>query len=260
MDFVRPVAAGLDHLAAVRAHMAALAPPTQRSTASTVAEPGTGRDGAPAEFSTLLGTAMSRSASATGRSLATVGAGVRADTSVTLSQMLGATTLPGVTPSMTTPNPTVVRPAVAASTSFGTAPDLGLAVTARPLDVEVGSGHGPRVHPIHGDVRMHHGVDMGAPAGTPIGAFAAGTVVEAGRRGGYGNLVVIDHGNGITSRYAHQSVLDVEVGQAVTAGQVVGRVGSTGASTGPHLHFEIRRDGASIDPAPYLSSLAPGRS
>ena len=101
---------------------------------------------------------------------------------------------------------------------------------------------------------------MGAPAGTSIRAFGAGTVIEAGPRGGYGNLVVIDHGNGITSRYAHQSSLDVEVGQVVTAGDVIGRVGSTGASTGPHLHFEIRRDGVSRDPAPYLSSSAPGRS
>lgn len=250
MDPARTVAAGLDNLAAVRARIAALAPPSTRVPDAGVPAGGVSTP----DFSALLGTAISRSAGAAegspaaARTAADAGVGA----AVTLAQMLAGVVSPATQP--LTPAP------VAETGVLSAAPDLGLAVTARPLDVEIGSGHGPRVHPIHGDLRTHHGVDMGAPAGTSIRAFGAGTVIEAGPRGGYGNLVVIDHGNGITSRYAHQSSLDVEVGQVVTAGDVIGRVGSTGASTGPHLHFEIRRDGVSRDPAPYLSSSAPGRS
>ena len=134
----------------------------------------------------------------------------------------------------------------------GTAAELGIGPVARPLPGDVGSAHGPRRHPVHGDVRMHDGVDIGAPTGTPIAAFAGGTVTYAGPRGGYGNVVIVEHAGGLETRYAHQSAIDVVVGQRVEAGQVVGRVGATGTATGPHLHFEIRRDGSSIDPAPYL--------
>lgn len=130
--------------------------------------------------------------------------------------------------------------------------ELGVGPTARPLATEVGSVYGPRRHPIHGDVRMHHGVDMAAPTGTPIHAFAAGTVTFAGPRGGYGNVVIVEHAGGVETRYAHQSAVDVAVGQQVAAGQPLGRVGATGTATGPHLHFELRRGGDSIDPDPYL--------
>lgn len=130
--------------------------------------------------------------------------------------------------------------------------DLGVGPVARPLPGAVGSSYGNRVHPVHGGVRMHHGSDIGAPTGTPIHAFAAGTVTFAGSRGGYGNMVIVEHANGITSRYAHQSVMDVTVGQRVSAGEQLGRVGETGTATGPHLHFELRRDGESFDPAPWL--------
>lgn len=144
-----------------------------------------------------------------------------------------------------------VRSAAAAGQPASGA-DLGVGPVARPLPGAVGSAYGNRVHPVHGGVRMHHGSDIGAPTGTPIHAFAAGTVTFAGSRGGYGNLVIVEHANGITSRYAHQSAMDVTVGQRVSAGEQLGRVGETGTATGPHLHFELRRDGESFDPAPWL--------
>jgi murein DD-endopeptidase MepM/ murein hydrolase activator NlpD len=100
--------------------------------------------------------------------------------------------------------------------------------------------------------RMHEGVDLGAPYGTPIAAAAAGTVIYAGWMGGYGNLTVIDHGGGLATAYGHQSQIDVSVGEAVVQGQVIGNVGSTGHSTGPHLHFEVRVNGQPADPLGYL--------
>jgi murein DD-endopeptidase MepM/ murein hydrolase activator NlpD len=99
--------------------------------------------------------------------------------------------------------------------------------------------------------RLHERIDIAAPAGTPIVAAAAGTVVFAGWAGGYGNLVVIDHGGGVATAYGHQSSLSV-TGGAVSQGQVIGTVGSTGRSTGPHAHFEVRLDGAPVDPLDYL--------
>jgi len=101
--------------------------------------------------------------------------------------------------------------------------------------------------------RMHEGIDIGAPEGTPIRAAAAGTVIYAGWLGGYGNLTVIDHGNGIATAYGHQSSLAAGNGAYVGQGQVVGYVGSTGHSTGPHLHFEVRVNGVPQDPLGYLS-------
>lgn len=101
--------------------------------------------------------------------------------------------------------------------------------------------------------RMHEGIDIGASTGTPIYAAASGTVVYAGWEGGYGNLTVIDHGGGLATAYGHQSHLAVSNEQVVTRGQVIGYVGSTGHSTGPHLHFEVRVNGAPNDPLNYLS-------
>ena len=100
--------------------------------------------------------------------------------------------------------------------------------------------------------RMHEGLDLGASYGSPIAAAAAGTVIWAGWEGGYGNLVVIDHGGGIATAYGHQSQIAVSVGQTVARGQVIGYVGSTGHSTGPHLHFEVRVNGQAVDPLGYL--------
>jgi murein DD-endopeptidase MepM/ murein hydrolase activator NlpD len=125
---------------------------------------------------------------------------------------------------------------------------------ASPLaEIEVTSGWGDRVHPIHGDVRMHDGADLTADLGDPVHSVADGLVSFAGERGGYGNLVIVDHGGGFETRYAHQQELYVSTGDLVRSGELVGSVGSTGASTGPHLHFEVRRDGQSVDPSPWLA-------
>ena len=99
---------------------------------------------------------------------------------------------------------------------------------------------------------LHPGIDIGAGMGTPIQAAASGRVIVAAYSGGYGNLVVIDHGNGLATAYAHQSQLAVSVGEQVAQGQVIGYVGSTGFSTGPHLHFEVRVNGSPVDPMGYL--------
>jgi murein DD-endopeptidase MepM/ murein hydrolase activator NlpD len=101
--------------------------------------------------------------------------------------------------------------------------------------------------------RMHEGIDIAAGAGTPIRAAAAGAVIYAGWLGGYGNLVVIDHGGGVATAYGHQSSIAVGGGAYVAQGQVIGYVGSTGHSTGPHLHFEVRVNGVPQDPLGYLS-------
>jgi murein DD-endopeptidase MepM/ murein hydrolase activator NlpD len=99
---------------------------------------------------------------------------------------------------------------------------------------------------------MHEGIDIGVPTGTPVVAAAAGQVIHAGWLGGYGNLVVIDHGGNLATAYGHQSSIAVSCGQSVSQGQVIGYVGSTGRSTGPHLHFEVRINGGAVDPYGYL--------
>ncbi len=100
--------------------------------------------------------------------------------------------------------------------------------------------------------RMHEGIDITASTGTPIWAAAAGTVIHAGWLGGYGNLVVVDHGDGLATAYAHASAILVSVGQSVSQGETIALVGSTGNSSGPHLHFEVRVNGDAVDPLFYL--------
>jgi len=118
----------------------------------------------------------------------------------------------------------------------------------RPVGGRITSGFGYRVHPILKVRKFHTGVDIGAPSGTPIKAAADGTVIHAARWGGYGNCIIIDHGGGVSTLYAHCSSLAVGTGRQVKQGQVVGYVGSTGLSTGPHLHFEVRRNGTPVNP------------
>ncbi|MDQ3974109.1 MAG: M23 family metallopeptidase, partial [Actinomycetota bacterium] len=117
-----------------------------------------------------------------------------------------------------------------------------------PTDGPLTSTFGPRRHPILGVERMHEGIDIGAPSGQPILAAADGQVVHAAPYGGYGNVVLIDHGGGLSTLYAHQSEILVAAGEVVSQGDLIGLVGSTGYSTGPHLHFEVRIDGVPHDP------------
>ena len=121
-----------------------------------------------------------------------------------------------------------------------------------PLETEFTSAFGYRVHPIYGDIRFHYGTDFPAVSGTPILAFADGNVIAAQVFGGYGQSVLIDHGNGFTSFYAHCSALNVVLGDTVSRGQTVALVGATGNVTGPHLHFELQVDGKYLNPELYL--------
>lgn len=121
-----------------------------------------------------------------------------------------------------------------------------------PVSAPITSPFGWRFHPVLGYSRMHTGIDLGCGSGTPVHATKGGTVIMAGWMGGYGNAVVIDHGGGISSLYGHNSRLDVSVGQHVDQGQVISHSGSTGMSTGPHLHFEIRVNGNPENPVNFL--------
>ncbi|MDZ7996232.1 MAG: murein hydrolase activator EnvC family protein [Nostoc sp. EfeVER01] len=128
----------------------------------------------------------------------------------------------------------------------------GTGVMAYPSDASTSSPFGWRVHPILGYRRFHAGLDFAASYGSKIRAADSGTVIFAGWYGGYGRALIIDHGNGMTTLYGHTSELYVSEGQAVERGQAIAAVGSTGFSTGPHLHFEVRRNGTPVDPANYL--------
>ena len=117
------------------------------------------------------------------------------------------------------------------------------------------SGYGIRSDPFRGAAAMHAGLDLAGPLGTPIYATADGVVSSAGfNNGGYGNLVKLDHGRGIETRYAHMSAILVSPGQRVVRGQQVGRMGSTGRSTGSHLHYEVRIDARAVNPIPFMKS------
>jgi murein DD-endopeptidase MepM/ murein hydrolase activator NlpD len=121
-----------------------------------------------------------------------------------------------------------------------------------PGEVDTTSGFGMRVDPFLHVPAMHTGLDFRGDTGEAIRATAAGTVTHTGWSGGYGKMVEIDHGNGLSTRYGHLSSIDVEVGHSVRAGQIVGRMGSTGRSTGPHLHYETRIGGEAVDPQRFL--------
>ncbi|MCE9578764.1 MAG: peptidoglycan DD-metalloendopeptidase family protein [Deltaproteobacteria bacterium] len=124
---------------------------------------------------------------------------------------------------------------------------------AMPVHGRLSSGFGDRIDPITHTHIPHPGLDIAAREGTEVDAAAAGKVVRAGAAGTYGNLVVIRHPNGLETRYAHLSAVTVKEGDHVDTGDPVGLVGHTGRATGPHLHFEVRRDGVAMDPRPELN-------
>lgn len=125
--------------------------------------------------------------------------------------------------------------------------------SAKPLaNAALTSSYGVRTHPVLGGKRMHSGLDLASPTGTPVYATADGYVSRSGVVGAYGNLVELNHGAGMQTRYGHLSALLVAPGQRVTKGQLIGRVGSTGRSTGPHLHYEVRIDGAAMNPELFV--------
>jgi murein DD-endopeptidase MepM/ murein hydrolase activator NlpD len=132
--------------------------------------------------------------------------------------------------------------------------EIGTVPVRRPTHgpAEVTSGFGTRIDPFVRQLAMHTGVDLRAESGEPVRAAAAGKVVQAERNGGYGLMVEVDHGNGLATRYAHLSAIDVREGTVVPAGAVLGRAGSTGRSTGPHLHYEVRASGEPVDPLRFL--------
>jgi murein DD-endopeptidase MepM/ murein hydrolase activator NlpD len=128
--------------------------------------------------------------------------------------------------------------------------------TSRPAAataLSVNSQYGVRYDPLTGAPRMHTGVDLRANYGDAVGASMSGVVIHAGQRGGYGNCVIIDHGSGISTYYAHLSAIVVAAGQSVEAGEYIGQVGSTGRSTGPHLHYEVRANGHPLEPATKIT-------
>lgn len=126
-----------------------------------------------------------------------------------------------------------------------------------PVAGRVSSGFGPRFHPVLGHRRMHKGVDLAAPSGAPIVAAASGRVVAAGWHGGYGRQVAIAHADGIKTTYSHMSAIAAVPGTSVSQGQVIGYVGSSGLSTGPHLHYEVYRNGRLVNPLTVKLTQSP---
>lgn len=145
-----------------------------------------------------------------------------------------------------------IQAALSPGGSSGLSSGGGSGAVAWPLSGPISSGFGNRQDPFGGGVRMHTGIDIVASQGTPIHAARSGTVNSAGWNGGYGNAVIIDHGDGLATLYGHQSQIAVSAGEKVNQGDVIGYVGSTGNSTGPHLHFEVRVNGEPQNPLNYL--------
>ena len=170
-----------------------------------------------------------------------------------------------------TSKPSTIALAIALGAALGSiSPSHALPTTQRPLLIasartafvypvmgpRLSSDYGMRKHPVRKARKHHDGIDLAAPVGAPIRAIADGQVMYADPHGGYGRYVVIRHLDGFTSHYGHCEKLEVVPGQKITAGQIIGTVGSSGVSTGPHLHFEIRRNGEAQNPEQYLPGLA----
>jgi len=150
------------------------------------------------------------------------------------------------------------NPSANASGGFGIAPRTGSAVSIPSrIPVEgfrLTSGFGMRTHPVLGGRRAHKGIDLASPIGTPVHAAADGIVSRADWFGGYGLFVSIEHGGQIQTRYGHMSRLNVAAGQRVRKGDVIGFIGTTGRSTGPHLHYEVRIANEAVNPLPYMQA------
>ena len=142
----------------------------------------------------------------------------------------------------------------AARSADGAAATAGTGDLLSPIAGRVTSAYGKRSDPFTGEPEFHAGLDLAAPLGTPVRAAARGTVEFSGRRGDAGNLVEVAHAGGIRTRYAHLDSTKVRAGETVRAGQILGAVGSTGRSTGPHLHFAVERAGELVDPKPLLET------
>jgi len=194
----------------------------------------------------LLATAQAQQArqAAVARAAASASAAAAAASASSSAAAAAAAAARRPGPAVPVPPPVPIGPPAPAPVAAGT----GLLwPTAGPQT----SGFGYRVDPVTGERSLHAGIDIGAPIGQSIVAAEAGTVVFAGEETGYGNYTCIDHGGGFATCYAHQSAILVTVGQPVARGEVIGRVGSTGYSTGPHLHFETRVNGTPVDPDGY---------
>jgi murein DD-endopeptidase MepM/ murein hydrolase activator NlpD len=157
-------------------------------------------------------------------------------------------------------NETFARALTRVAIARAQAQDVSNALTFVPLrspltgELEMSSPFGVRIDPFLHQPAMHTGIDLRGNLGDPVHATAAGKIVKAGWEGGYGQMVEIDHGEGLSSRYGHLSEIDVTVGQKVRIGQVIGRLGSTGRSTGPHLHYETRINGEAVNPTKFLAA------
>ena len=145
------------------------------------------------------------------------------------------------------------RAAEVADDPSGGPPPSGGGQLSWPTSGPITSPYGMRVHPIFGDARMHNGIDIGAPYGAGVYAAGDGRVTFAGAMSGYGNVVIVDHGGGLSTTYNHMATIAASTGQTVSRGDQVGAVGCSGYCTGPHLHFEVRLNGSPVDPMPYLS-------
>jgi murein DD-endopeptidase MepM/ murein hydrolase activator NlpD len=170
---------------------------------------------------------------------------------------------PGTPVSFALPAATPAHPIAAASalaTSVSRSTDTGdvPASVELPLSSSVTSAYGWRSDPFTGESRFHRGVDLRASYGTEVPAASGGTVVCAGERGTYGNLVVVRDGQGVETRYAHLSATLVKEGDVIAPGTPIGRVGSTGRSAAPHLHFEVLVNGERVDPAQWAGRVARG--
>lgn len=186
--------------------------------------------------------------------------GILASLGLNLHAVPAATGGPFVPVKLPPANESFARALTRVSIARAQANDLSNTLNFVPLrqpltgDLEMTSPFGVRIDPFYHSPSMHTGMDFRATAGEPIYATAAGKVVKAGWEGGYGQMVEIDHGEGLSTRYGHMSSIGVAVGQKVRPGQVIGRVGSTGRSTGAHLHYETRINGEAVNPERFLAA------